>query len=116
MFAGSLVLSFTLLAFSGWLQWNEHHGWAEDEPNKTPLDQDYFRRRGRSRRRTNSILAICGVLILVAAMAGPGPIWIACWLCVMVALATVLALAALDVLRTYRYQNAKLDEIARRRR
>jgi Flp pilus assembly protein TadB len=115
MFAGSIVLSITLLAFAGWLQWNEHHGWDDDEPRLTDLDRHYFQRRGRSRRRTNGILALCGVLILVAAFAGPGLIWMAAWMCVTVALATVVGLAGLDALRTHRYQNAKLDELVRRR-
>lgn len=115
MFAGSMLLSVTLLAFAGWLQWNEQHGWDEDDEQRTDLDREYFQRRGRSRRRTNAILALCGVLIFIAAIAGLGPIWVAAWLCVTVALATVVGLAGLDVLRTHRYQNAKLDELVRRR-
>lgn len=115
MFAGSLLLSITLLSFSAWLQWNEHFGWDEDDERRTDLDRQYFRRRGRSRLRANAILALCGVLIFVAAVAGLGPVWVAAWMSVTVALATVVGLAGLDILRTRRYQNAKLDELVRRR-
>ncbi len=115
MFAGSMILAVTLIAFAAWLQWSESNGWGDGELSETELDQRYFRQRGRSRRRTNLIIGICGLLILVAAIAGGGPIWIAAWLCVTLALATVVGLAGLDVLRTHRYHTAKMQDLINRR-
>jgi hypothetical protein len=53
------------------------------------------------------------VLILVAAFAGLGPIWVAAWTTVMFALITVVILAGVDAFRTHRYQVDKLPEIRR---
>ncbi|TWU46243.1 hypothetical protein Poly51_56390 [Rubripirellula tenax] len=115
MFAGSLILAATLISVAAWLQWNEVSGWGDRGQSQTELDERYHRQRSRSRTRTNIIIALCGVCILVAAFIGPGPVWIAAWLSVTVGLATVVGLAGLDVLRTHRYQLAKLQEIGDRR-
>ena len=52
-------------------------------------------------------------MILVAALVGPGPMWIAAWMSVMVALLTVIILAGFDAYRTYRYQSNKLRKTRR---
>ena len=120
MFAGSLVLSITLIAFAVWLQWNEKHGWPQefDEVNRamhplvgTELDREYYASRGRSRRRIHVIIGICGALILIAAIAGGGLVWLVAWSCVMVALMGVVLLALLDAVRTHRYHRSKLPEV-----
>ena len=109
MFAGSLVLGITVLCFALWLHWNDTHGWP-NESFKTERDNHYLARRKRSRKRIHIIIAACGVLILVAALAGPGPVWIAAWMSVILALLTVIILAGFDAFRTHRYQNKKLPE------
>lgn len=111
MFAGSIVMAVTVLFFAAWLHYNDGRGWGQDERFRTELDLKYLDRRTRSRRRIHMIIAVCGILILVAAFAGPGPVWIASWMTVMVALAIVVVLAGFDALRTYRYQNAKLKSL-----
>ena len=57
------------------------------------------------------IIAACGILIIVAAFAGPGAVWVAAWMSVSLALMTVVVLALFDALRTHRYHNAKLPKI-----
>ncbi|TWU47107.1 hypothetical protein Poly59_60810 [Rubripirellula reticaptiva] len=115
MFAGSLILAVTLMVFAAWLQFNEQRGWGDEDDCKTDLDKQYHKRRSRSRRRTNLMVGICGLLILIAAFVGPGPVWIAAWLCVLLCMVTVIGLAALDVLRTHRYQNAKMQKLMNQR-
>jgi len=112
MFASGMILAITLIGFAWWLQRNEQYGWAE-ESYDTELDQDYFARRRKARRRVNALIAICGLLIFVATVAGPGPVWIAAWMIVSVCLLTVVILALLDAIRTQRYQRKKLPEIRR---
>ena len=112
MFAGSLVLGVTLLCFAAWLHWNDTQGWP-NEKFKTEIDNRYLAQRKRSRKRIHIIIALCGVLIIVAAIAGPGPIWVAAWMSVIVALLTVIVLAGFDAFRTHRYQKEKLPEIRR---
>ena len=112
MFEGSLVLGITVLCFAAWLHWNDTHGWP-NESFETELDNRYLARRKRSRKRIHIIIAGCGVLILVAAFAGPGPVWIAAWMIVIVGLMTVVLLAAIDAWRTHRYHHDKLPEIRR---
>lgn len=112
MFAGSLVMGVTVLCFAAWLHWNDTRGWP-NETFKTELDNQYLAKRSRSRRRIHLIIAACGVLILVAGFAGPGPVWVAAWMSVIAALMTVVVLAGFDAFRTHRYQKAKLPEIRR---
>jgi hypothetical protein len=60
------------------------------------------------------IIAACGILIIVAAFAGPGRVWVAAWTSVIAALMTVVVLAGFDAFRTHRYQKAKLPEVRRK--
>ena len=110
MFASGMVLSITLIAFAWWLHTNEVHGWA-NESYDLELDKEYLARRRKSRRRVNAIIAGCGVLIFVATLACPGPVWVAAWMSVSVGLLTVVILALLDAIRTARYHRKKLPEI-----
>ena len=112
MFASGMILSITLIGFAWWLQRNEQLGWPQ-ESYDSELDKDYLARRRKSRRRVNALIAICGLLIFVATVAGPGPVWLAAWMSVSVGLLTVVILALLDALRTHRYQRKKLPEIRR---
>ncbi len=107
-----LILGGSLVCFSLWLQWTESKGWP-NESYDSESDASYLQGRMRSRRRVNVIIAICGVLIVIAGFAGPRLFMLA-WLSVTLALLTVIALAALDVLRTQRYLSKKLPEVRRR--
>jgi hypothetical protein len=113
MFAGSLILGATLLGFAAWLHWNESRGWPEESGSnrfaETELDKLYHSRRYRARTRIHAIIAICGMLVLVAAFAGPGPVWMGAWMSVFVALMTVITLACFDAFRTHRYLRDKLE-------
>lgn len=115
MFAGGLVLGITLIAFASWLHWNERLGWP-GERYDSELDRDYLDKRLRRRRRVHLLLFACGVLILVAAFAGRqnATVWLACWMSVILTLATVVGLALLDAVRTQRYHARKRGELRRR--
>ena len=113
MFAGSLILGITLIAFAAWLHYQDTEGWPSDNFT-TDLDKTYHKRRTRSRRRIHVILAGCGVAAIVAAFWGLGPVWVAMWSVVMVSLVVVVALAGMDALHTHRYMKSKLPEIRER--
>ncbi len=112
MFASHIILGVTLISFSAWLQWTETQGWPNESREKES-DAEYLRRRMRSRRRVNIIFAICGLLILMASVAGPR-LFLVAWMSVTFALMAVVVLAAADVLRTRRHQIEKLPEVRRR--
>ena len=57
------------------------------------------------------IIAACGMLMIVAAFAGPGKVWLAAWMSVIAGLMTVVVLAGFDAFRTHRYHNDKLPKI-----
>jgi hypothetical protein len=112
MFAGSLVLGITLCCFAAWLHWNETQGWP-NELFVTDLDKQYRDKRSRSRAGIHAIIAVCGLLVLIAACAGAGAVWLAAWTCVILGLFAVIFLAGIDALRTHRYHAEKLPEIRR---
>ena len=112
MFEGSIVIGVTLLSFAIWLHWNERRGWAHESLDDD-LDHRYFASRLRSRRWVHLLFALCGILVIVAAFAGPGRVWIGCWMSVMVALLVIMVLAGVDAFRTLRYQSKKKPEIRR---
>lgn len=112
MLGGSLILGLTLCFFAAWLHWHETQGWP-NESFITDLDNAYRAKRFRSRGRIHAIIAGCGVLILVAALAGPGLLWMVAWMCVMAGLIAVVFLAGIDAIRTHRYHVDKLPELRR---
>ena len=113
MFPGGILLSITVLGFAAWLHWNETQGWP-NEPDVTERDQSYLAKRRKSRSRVHLIMAFCGVLILAATIAGPGPLFVGAWTCVAFCLMTVVMLALLDAFRTHRYYINKIPENRRR--
>ena len=113
MFTSQMILAFTCLAFAAWLHWNEHHGWANESYDRDN-DDEYLNARMRSRRRVHLLFATCGVLIAIAAFAGPGRIFIAAWSIVSLTLLTVVGLAGLDAIRTRRYDKRKTDKRRKR--
>lgn len=110
MFASGMILSLTLIGFAWWLSVSESKGWVHESYDEE-ADKDYREQRRKSRRRVNRIIAGCGVLIFVATVAGPGPIWIAAWMSVSIGLLTVVILAFLDALRTLRHHRSKRPKI-----
>ncbi|MFG0263348.1 MAG: hypothetical protein ACF788_13225 [Novipirellula sp. JB048] len=110
MFAGSLVIGVTLLCFAFWLHWNERHGW-EYESLDDDLDERYLTARMHSRRWVHGLFALCGLLVIAAAFAGPGPVWIGCWMSVIMSLLTIVVLAGVDAFRTLRYQAQKKPQL-----
>ena len=108
MFFGGLILSATLLLFAFWLHSNEQRGWP-NESYDSERDQEHLAQRKRSRRRVHLIFAACGILILIATLAGPQQlrIFVGAWSCVTVGLFAIVALAALDAFRTHRYDSRR---------
>ncbi len=119
MFAGGLILAFTLIGVAGWLQWTESVGWpheplgTDDLSNRNQGDHDFYRARKRSRLYVNSLIAICGGLILLATLAGPARamIWASAWTAVAFVLMVVVVLAVFDGLRSYHHHSKKLREV-----
>ncbi|MDB4339084.1 hypothetical protein OAF09_00585 [bacterium] len=112
MAAGSIILGLTLCFFAGWLHWKDTEGWP-NESFETVLDKQYRSKRSAGRRRIHYLIAGCGLAILVAAVAGPGVIWLVSWSLVMIGSLVVVLLALVDAFRTHRYHSAKLPEIRR---
>ena len=110
MTAAGILLSATLIFVAVWLQQNEVNGWSHESYDE-PVDQSYLTQRRRSRKRVNYIIGGCGVLILIATLAGPGPVFVGAWSCVAFALMTVVGLAMVDFVRTQRYHSDKLARI-----
>lgn len=114
MFAGGLLLAGTLIFFAVWLQWTERQGWpGENYDGSRDKDMVYLQRRMRSRRLVNGLIGLCGVLILVATVAGVGRVFVAAWLSVTLVLFVVVMLALLDAFRTFRYEKDKLRDLRR---
>ena len=114
MFAGGLVLSSTLLFFAGWLQWTEKRGWPHDHFDGED-DQEYLQRRMKSRGLVNTLIGTCGLLILLATLAGPRTlVFLAAWLTVTLILLVIVLLAGLDAYRTLRHQKDKLRRLRER--
>lgn len=115
MFTGGLILAATCMAFAVWLQRTESIGWPRESYDER--DAEYLRRRRRSRSRVNVLFFMCGLLILMATLAGRqrAAIWAGCWLAVVVVLLVVVMLALLDVWRTLRHQRQRMDDLRRRR-
>lgn len=117
MFAGGLILAATLIFFSGWLFRSEQLGWPNDT-HDDPIDDEYLRRRSRSRRCVNTLFFVCGLLVLGATLATPErrALWIACWMSAMLVLCTIVALAVLDVARTMLHLRRGIDRRRKGRR
>jgi len=115
MFEGGLILSTTLICFSVWLFRTEKIGWPNDSFDG-PVDELYLRRRSRSRRRVNVLFFLCGLFILGATLATPEhrSWWVGCWMCAMLVLMTIVALAGLDVVRTMLHHRQRIERLRKR--
>lgn len=108
----SFILAAALFGFAWWLGHNESSGWPEEADS--PIDDKYKARRRRSRGRIHGLFYLAAGLIVLAGIFGPGRIWVACWMSVIVILLGIVFLALLDGFRTHRYFKAKLPEIRQR--
>jgi pheromone shutdown protein TraB len=113
MFAGGMVLAATVLFFAAWLQWTEHQGWPYDSFNMEE-DGEYLTRRRRSRLIVNGLLALCGLLICTATLAGVGVVFAVAWTLVTLNLMIIVLLAGLDAFRTHRYHKDRLRALRER--
>lgn len=125
--AGSFVLAITLIGFAIWLQLNEDQiksdqrkkGHSVKDQSKSlgatqsDIDRDYLMARSISRKRTNRLIGISGLMILSTAFVDHPIAWMSIWILVMMVLLLVIALAGKDAVRTYRYHQKKLDEVRR---
>ena len=109
MLVGGILLSFTILGFAGWLHWNEHLGWPNENLD-VESDQAYLSQRRRTRGRVNAIFAFCGLLILVASISGPGIMFVSAWTCVAFGLMTAMVLALLDGFRAHHHHSRRLPK------
>ncbi len=110
MFAGGLLLGMTLVFFGIWLQWTEGRGWPHDSFDGDE-DTEYRLRRRRLRTVVNALIGFCGGLIVSAAFAGGGVVFLAAWSMVTLVLIVILALAGFDALRTHRHHRDKLKRL-----
>lgn len=106
------MLGCTIIAFAVWLQRNEKENAVYENP-RTDLDRDYLATRTKARQRIHWLIGASGVMVLVAAFAGPGPVWLLAWTGVIVLLLIVVLLAGFDAFRSHRYHVRKLPEIRR---
>jgi predicted phage tail protein len=121
-FAGGLLLSATLLGFAAWLHFNEKNGWdfEQNSPHRDSTERNseedakYRARRRRSRNKVHFLFAVSGVLVLLAAIAGPSVFFVAAWSCVAFMLMAIMGIAMLDGVRTHIHHRDKLPEIRRK--
>lgn len=118
MFAGSLLVGFTIILVALWLEYqdvvntahiiNEGHLGRQDLAEATRTNEVRFVRvRRRWRLVIHLLLGTCGGLMIAAGWVGPGAFWIAAWTSVAILMLCILFLAAADALRTHCYQARK---------
>lgn len=121
MFAGSLLVGFTVILVAVWLEYNDSittaylaSRTADQKLTKDNATQSSDFRYQKVRRRwrlvIHVLLAICGALMIAAGWAGPGKFWIASWTAVAILMLCILVLAVGDALRTHTHQVRKLAE------
>ncbi len=121
MFAGSLLVGFTVILVAVWLEYNDSIMTAylasrtgdqklTKDNAKQSSDARYQKVRRRWRLVIHVLLAICGALMIAAGWAGPGKFWIASWTAVAMLMLCILILAIGDALRTHTHQVRKLAE------
>jgi 4-hydroxybenzoate polyprenyltransferase len=126
MFAGSLLVGFTVLVAAVWLEYHDSVYWAdvtEDDLRQSETNSPsrfresrYQRTRRRWRVVIHVLLASCGTLMIAAGWAGPGPFWIAAWTAVAILMLCILLLAILDAFRTYYHRLRQISEARRHQR
>jgi hypothetical protein len=121
MFAGSLLIGFTIILVALWLEYqdvvNTTHIINEGPPGRQDfaealrvIDDRFVRVRRRWRLVIHLLLGACGGLMIAAGWVGPGAFWIAAWTSVALLMLCILFLAAADALRTHCHQARKLNQ------
>lgn len=112
---GSLMLAITIIGFAIWLQRNENECQLRQQTDsgKSDIDRAYLNARSKSRRRTNRLIGICGLLVVMTALISHPIAWMTIWLLVMLCLLVVIGMAGKDAIRTYRFHKEKLKEVRR---
>lgn len=122
MFAGSLLVGFTVILVAVWLEYTDSIATAylasrtaDEKLTKDNATQSSDTRYQKVRRRwrlvIHVLLALCGVLMIAAGWAGPGKFWIASWTAVAMLMLCILVLAIGDAIRTHTHQARKLAEV-----
>jgi hypothetical protein len=124
MFAGSLLIGFSVILVAVWLEYHDSVVWAtgaEDRLGRAATDSArqivearYQVIRRRWRLVIHLLLAVCGSLMIAAGWAGPGKFWIASWTAVTILMLCIMLLALGDALRTHHHRRRKLPEPVRR--
>ena len=121
MFAGSLLVGFTIILVAVWLEYNDSITMAylasrtgdqklTNDNAKQSSDARYQKVRRRWRLVIHVLLAICGALMIAAGWTGPGKFWIVSWTAVAMLMLCILVLAMGDAVRTHTHQVRKLAE------
>lgn len=125
MFAGSLLVGFTVILVAVWLEYQDSllaTALVQNLRYRRPVDtasqavEDRYRRvRRRWRLVIHSLLATCGGLMIAAGWAGPGRFWIAAWTAVTLLMLCIVVLALADAIRTRHHHTRQLSSIAEQR-
>lgn len=124
MFAGSLLVGFTVIMVAVWLEYNDSLplengdkrraiGELASESAMESSEIRYRRTRRRWRMVIHLLLALCGALMVAAGWAGPGKFWIASWTAVAMLMACIVVLALGDAVRTHTHHVRKVSETKR---
>ncbi len=125
MFAGSLLVGFTVILVAVWL---EYQDWllaftaTQDLRYRRPTDatvqaiENRFQKvRRRWRLVIHTLLAACGGLMIAAGWAGPGRFWIAAWTAVTILMLCIMMLALADAIRTRHHNTRKTPALGEHR-
>lgn len=108
----NLLLASSVLVLAVWLELRDR--WELKRESKSDFfDEGYLRKRRRGRKWLHSLLAVCGVVILITGLIEPGLLWMILWLAVCVLLTAVVTLGMMDAVRTNRYWSKRLPSLQR---
>ncbi len=77
----------------------------------TELDKVYVEKRRLGRCWTNGLIALIGLLALIAGGVGKGHSWLILWSLIPLLLSVIVALAMMDAWRTHTYLLRKIPEL-----
>ncbi len=110
LFFGTSVVAIAI-GLESYRRLHDHSSSSHRELPISNLDQTYRTQRSRNRIWTNMLVALIGILAMVAGLLGGGPVWIALWAAIPLILVVIVTLAFADVARTHKYLREKLPEI-----
>lgn len=121
MFAGSLLVGFTIILVALWLEYQDTVSpfsiINEVQPTRQvaaetvgKIEDRFVRLRRRWRMVIHLLLGVCGGLMIAAGWVGPGRFWIAAWTSVAMLMLCILLLAAADAIRTQHHHARKVRD------